>query len=95
MLDRVGPNPLAERQKLSGLRQSHGICSDAPGVSVQSLPQATIGDSGDDVPPEPYSFAEMVLGDFSDGDFFQGNLDAQPPEASGDQDLPSGVADGA
>ena len=95
MLDRIGSPALAQGQGLSELRKSHGIYSNAPGVSVQRMPQTNIGDRRNDVPPKPYPFAEMVLGDFSDGDVFQGNLDAQPPKASGNQNLPSGVVDGA
>ena len=70
-----------------GCHQAMGFVQTRRLFQLQSLPEANLGGFRNAVPSEPYSFAEVVLGDLSDGDHVQRGVDALSAETPRHQEL--------
>ena len=86
---------LAQGISVPEMPQNENVVQPEPTTfRMRNLRTSNVRDGGHDFPQKPYSFEEVVLGDLLNGDLLQRHLHAQPPEASGNQDLPGGLADG-
>ena len=89
-----GEHALAEGMAVPAMPQGQNVLeTQHQAFRLFELRATDLGDGRDRVSQEPDPFAEVVLGDLPDGNVLEGDLDAQSPEACGDQVVPDGVVD--